>query len=289
MGEARARAYVRPVVAEQRFTDADGQVIDYGNRWRLTGPPDDSYSVESNTERFAPLHTVADALVAHLVDAYDVTVEDGLDDARLQDWGRPILRAVRLTPTDPQAASVLIAWTDYPGVALHAGLLLQSSWPVCGCDACDDSWELLADEIEHTVLAVATGGFTERIGRASRQVVIGRGDKAMRDASAMAVRGADASASASGLSMLEIPDGTDLRLINTMPGPAARRPNALKRLAEAVVADPPRPWLEWSLRDGDWFTGSGHAVRNVEPSVLKAYRKRLDALDGPWHPWPARH
>ena len=217
MGEARARAYVRPVVAEQRFTDADGQVIDYGNRWRLTGPPDDSYSVESNTERFAPLHTVADALVAHLVDAYDVTVEDGLDDARLQDWGRPILRAVRLTPTDPQAASVLIAWTDYPGVALHAGLLLQSSWPVCGCDACDDSWELLADEIEHTVLAVATGGFTERISNRWRSM------------------------------------------------------------------------RHWSLRDGDWAVSSGNVVQNVEPSRLKAYRKQLDALDGPWHPWSARH
>ncbi|WP_424980865.1 DUF6226 family protein [Microbacterium sp. S308A+] len=37
--------------------------MSYGSRWGGS-PPEDSYSVETNLERFAPLHTVADALSA---------------------------------------------------------------------------------------------------------------------------------------------------------------------------------------------------------------------------------
>ena len=45
-------------------------VIEYGNRWASRGgtPPEDSYSVDEHPERFAPLHTVAAALIDYLVD-----------------------------------------------------------------------------------------------------------------------------------------------------------------------------------------------------------------------------
>ena len=71
-------SYVRPSIDAPTFRDADGQVIDYGNRWDAS-PPEDTYSVDTHPERFAPLHTVADALIAHLRDTYDVEVEEGVE------------------------------------------------------------------------------------------------------------------------------------------------------------------------------------------------------------------
>lgn len=35
-------------------------------------PPEDTYSVDTHPERFAPPHTVAEALIGHLRETYDV-------------------------------------------------------------------------------------------------------------------------------------------------------------------------------------------------------------------------
>lgn len=70
-------AYVRPPILRQVFHDADGVPFEYGRRWdHLDGPPEDTYSVDSHPERFAPLADVAGALVRHLAVTYAVTVED---------------------------------------------------------------------------------------------------------------------------------------------------------------------------------------------------------------------
>lgn len=63
-------AYVRPVVPVRVFRDASGQVIEYGNRWGHQSPPETTYSVATNPERFAPLHTIAEGLIAHLAANY---------------------------------------------------------------------------------------------------------------------------------------------------------------------------------------------------------------------------
>lgn len=156
--------YVRPAIQSPVFRDADGAVIDYGSRWGRGSPPDDTYSVTSNLERFDPLHTVADALIAWLVETYDVVVETGpsaVDDLVPRPHG--LVRAVKLTPTDDAAAPLTFAFTSFPGVYVHAGVLFESSVPTCGCDACDENWEHGADELEFTAQAVASGHFSERI------------------------------------------------------------------------------------------------------------------------------
>lgn len=56
------------------FRDRDGAVISYGSRWRREGPPPETYSQVSHSERFAPLHLVADAFIEHLQGNYDVDV-----------------------------------------------------------------------------------------------------------------------------------------------------------------------------------------------------------------------
>lgn len=41
-------------------------VIDYGNRWGNDSPPEDTYSFDPHPQRFAPIHTIGEALIAHL-------------------------------------------------------------------------------------------------------------------------------------------------------------------------------------------------------------------------------
>ena len=157
-------SFVRPPIDDQVFRDADGRVIDYGHRW-FGAPPDDTYSVDTHPERFQPLHAVADALITHLVSTYDVRIEEGVELAA--DLMRPpffdVLRAVRLRPSDPRAATLTVVFTAYPGIYLQAGVLSEFHYPVCGCDACDSTWNAEAGDLELTMLAVAEGRFRETL------------------------------------------------------------------------------------------------------------------------------
>ncbi|MEE6281396.1 DUF6226 family protein [Georgenia sunbinii] len=162
-------SYVRPVVADQVFRDAAGGVIAYGDRWGDGSPPEDSYSVTDHPERFAPLHPVADALVDHLVATYDVEVLD--DVATAGDLLRPpddAVRSVRLSPRAADAASLTVVWTLDPAVVVHAGLLHDFGFPACACDACDETWQTQATELELHVTAVVAGRFGERVTRGPR-------------------------------------------------------------------------------------------------------------------------
>lgn len=167
-------SYVRPSIDAPIFRDADGQVIDYGNRWDGS-PPEDTYSVDTHPERFAPLHTVADALITHLRDTYDVEVEEGLDAAEdlLHASYHEVVRAARIRPNDPTCASVTLVFTAYPGIYMHAGLLNDFHYPVCGCDACDSNWQAEADSLERQVLAVVTGHYHETIERRDLDLWVG--------------------------------------------------------------------------------------------------------------------
>jgi hypothetical protein len=146
--------YRRPVIATETLCDPDGTVIDYGRRWPQ-GPPQDTYSVTRHPQRFRPLHAVADALVAWLIATYQVTAEDDL--SVTSDLARPrtdVERAVRLTPTGG-GATVAIVFTSFPGVVVRVADGPDLPYPACGCDACDESWEDLADELEESVRSAA--------------------------------------------------------------------------------------------------------------------------------------
>jgi hypothetical protein len=174
-------AYVRPPITRQVFHDADGAPFEYGGRWdHLDGPPEDTYSVDSHPERFAPLVDVADALVQHLVATYAVTVEDvdlrgvaltphAADTpavpvlAGVRDVGPDAVRAVRVTPVSDDAAPLTLVANSYPGVVVRAGALHEDRFPSCGCDACDDTAEGAAEGLEDLVLGVARGLFSEGV------------------------------------------------------------------------------------------------------------------------------
>ncbi|MFG6501976.1 DUF6226 family protein [Microbacterium sp. P05] len=156
--------YRRPEIAPVSFVDRSGTEIPYGSRWSGESPPEDTYSVTSNLERFRPLQTIADALVVGLVNSYDVDVDESLSYAGdLMTQRDDVVRAVRVTPRCDEAAAITFAYTAFPSVIVHAGALHDFLFPVCGCDACDESWQSAADALEWTVATIAGGGYYERI------------------------------------------------------------------------------------------------------------------------------
>lgn len=179
-------SYVRPVLPAETYLDEDGRPIRYGERWDCS-PPDDSYSVVSHPERFRGLHAVADALVDHLVTSHRVTALDVTDPAgRPPDWSDDdapwvdarfeVLKLVRLSPDNADAAPLTIAHTGFPGVIVLAGALHDFPLPRCGCDACDEDPLRLADELEELVFAVVAGGYQEDLtGGGARFSLIGDG------------------------------------------------------------------------------------------------------------------
>lgn len=163
-------SYVRPEIAPQVYRDANGTVIPYGEQWGLAGPPEESYSRETHPERFAPLHDVARALVAHLARTFEVDVERGVERAsKLLYDHLPVVDAYRLRPRAADAAPLLVALTEYPGVIVQAGVFWSGLYPVCGCDACDEVWESYAEQLESHVLGVADGLFCETVVNRGRE------------------------------------------------------------------------------------------------------------------------
>jgi hypothetical protein len=156
-------ANARPHLPEAVFRDDRGNAIHYGERWGASGPPRDSYSAKSHFARFAPLHSIADALVDYLVREYDVTVN--WDIAHFAELLRPrddAVRAIRLAPADLGAAPLTIVYTAYPGIIVHAGELHDFAYPNCGCDACDETVPVEAARLESMVLSGVAGGYVEK-------------------------------------------------------------------------------------------------------------------------------
>jgi hypothetical protein len=157
-------SYRRPSFPVEVYRDEQGVPIDYGHRWDGASPPEDAYSRVRNLQRFTPVHAVAGALVEWLQNTFDVTTEEGpavaTDLLHLRD---DFTRAIRVVPREPNMASLTFVITQFPGVYLHAGLLHDFHFPACGCDACDDDATSVAEELEWTVFAVVSGGYSERL------------------------------------------------------------------------------------------------------------------------------
>ncbi|CAH0223204.1 hypothetical protein SRABI44_02868 [Microbacterium foliorum] len=144
--------FVRPEIALPGFLDDDGRIIPYGSRWGGGPPPEDAYSRVSHLERFAPVATVVDALVAYLETWYAVAV-----DRRTDGSGS---RIVHLRPTTGAPTTIASGATGEP-LTIEAGVLFRDTVPGCTCDACDETAGSVADQLEETVLAIAAGGLRE--------------------------------------------------------------------------------------------------------------------------------
>jgi len=142
--------FARPVLTVPEFLDDDGRVIEYGSRWSGGSPPDDAYSRTSHLERFAPMLTVVDALADHLETWYAVDV-----DRRVDEQGTRVFRL------RPMTGAPLTITATAESIGIEAGALFQEMVPGCTCDACDESAETVADQVEETLLSIAAGGLRE--------------------------------------------------------------------------------------------------------------------------------
>ena len=132
-----------------RWRDGEGREHAFGGRWGMDGPPEDAYSRVTHPQRYAPLHDVADALVAHVLAVYDCVAEEEAPEEHE-------LRAVRLRAV-PGTAGVHIAWTDFPGVRARLGSGDEVAAPLCGCDACDEDLQRTAEALRDAVLDAVAG------------------------------------------------------------------------------------------------------------------------------------
>ncbi|MBP3976184.1 DUF6226 family protein [Microbacterium sp. BLY] len=146
-----AHAYVRPALPTPTFFDESGEVIRYGRRWPDGIAPEEAYSRESHPERFAPLTLVVDALVEHLRRGYQVEVR--------RESGEDGTERIVLAPA--RGAQIAIT-PGVTSVCVEAGALFRAIVPSCICDACDETAETAADELERIVLSIAAGGFREK-------------------------------------------------------------------------------------------------------------------------------
>lgn len=119
---------------------------------------DSAYGRVTNPERFAALHRATDALVADLRQRFDVLVEPVAPEGGNVTSG--LISAVRVSPSNGGAA-VTITLTGFPGLHVRFGAKHTEAFPQCGCDACEEQPDQLADDLRRKVHCVAQGRFSE--------------------------------------------------------------------------------------------------------------------------------
>jgi len=78
------------------------------------------------------------------------------------DLDRP---SVRLTPRDPETAPIAVSFSTFPGLHVRFGRWYMEPFPVCGCDACDESAEGEIERLNDMIDALTAGRFRESIRR----------------------------------------------------------------------------------------------------------------------------
>ena len=122
------------------------------------------YSRVTNPERFRPLHTAMLAIIDRLESDFEVERAEGLVSTR--SWRGVwtlLVRMLRLTPKDPDAAPISVVFTAFPGLRIRFGRWYIEPFPDCGCDACDESAEGEIERLNDMVDDVTAGRFREAI------------------------------------------------------------------------------------------------------------------------------
>ncbi len=146
-----------------------------GSKWGDNEPPLEAYSRVTDAERFRPLHPAMMDMILGLEAAFDVVRAEGYSlDEELEKPFSLARPSVRLSPGDPDAAPILVAFSDFPGLHVRFGRWSTELFPVCGCDACDESAEGEIKRITRMVDSVTHWGFREAVQR-SIVPFVGRG------------------------------------------------------------------------------------------------------------------
>lgn len=128
--------------------------------------PDEAYSRVTNPERFRPLHDAMLEMLNDLETLFDVERIEGHGlDEELESRSRDLAArpSIVLDPTDPEAASITVVFTDFPGLHMRLGRWYTDLFPSCGCDACDESAEGEIERATEMIESVTSGGFREAV------------------------------------------------------------------------------------------------------------------------------
>ena len=125
---------------------------------------EDAYSQATNEVRLLPLHTAMLEIIYRLENDFDLerTEGYGLDEELERDMNlaRP---DVRLTPTAPEAAPIVVAFSTFPGLRVRFGRWYIEHFQGCARDACDESVEGEIERLNNMVDDVISGRFREVI------------------------------------------------------------------------------------------------------------------------------
>ena len=129
-------------------------------------PADEAYGRVSDAKRFERLWIDAGRVLEELVSRYEVYRQEGVDldpdlVARLS--AGDVTQVVRLTPVTGNGGPLTFAWTAFPGILARFGRWTTEAFPDCGCDACDENVDHLADQLRRHAHALAMGEFTETL------------------------------------------------------------------------------------------------------------------------------
>ena len=218
-------------------------------RWEGEGPPDEAYSRVTDAERFRPLHSATLEMIDRLEADFDVKRVEGYGlDEDLESRVGLERASVRLTPADPEAAPVTVAFSDFPGLYVRLGRWHVEPFPGCGCDACDESAETEIEQLTELVDCVTAGGFREAV-RRPLMPSIGRHGR---------------------YSSLSPPPSMAQRLLAPLVGIGWRMGNG---------------WLEVEFRSSVTMRSGRSLIDGARASRMSGGRRRLE-LD--WKPWPRR-
>ena len=122
----------------------------------------EAYSRVTDAERFRPLHTAMVEKILRLEAAFDVVRDEGYGlDEELEKPFNLARPSVRLSPRDPDAAPITVAFSDFPGLRVRFGRWSTELLPACGCDACDESADGETERITRMIDSVTDRGFRE--------------------------------------------------------------------------------------------------------------------------------
>ena len=166
-GEGRAGLApqrIHPVNIQVDTHVGESREMSERRRWGIEGPPPEAYSRVTDAERFRPLHPAMLEIIGRLDSDFEVerTEGYGLDEELKRDLSLAG-PCVRLSPRDTHAAPIAVAFSAFPGLHVRFGRWHTEPFPVCGCDACDESAKDQIERLTKLVDEVITGGFCETI------------------------------------------------------------------------------------------------------------------------------
>jgi hypothetical protein len=127
-------------------------------------PSDDAYGRITDPTRYQVVVRAAMQLIDEFTVAYQVELPQGgpeLDPELCE--GLAVDRVVKLEPPSEDAAPLTIVITTFPGVVIRAGRWRTAQYPTCGCDACDEQPDELAEDLARQLRAVAAGRLLEEL------------------------------------------------------------------------------------------------------------------------------